>query len=270
MLQVVIASEEQKIYEAAKHKDLGPRSFLFREETYNSASRVRRGRLYRAGDMQCVQWHLYPHPAIANEVQKAERNGGTLTKQMYAFHSFRLQPYLDERGLRRPVFILGAGDSFTIWTLVNTEASATGEELVVLRERKSVGALPHLRRERVLEAGGHAVIELIEKLEEELFRAGPESIVDRSREAATSILSKYLQSIGKVTPGNDLGKLANKIAEEKREIVANSARIIARFHARGKHAEVEKRSLRQITEQDAEFTVQAVGAILCDLDWAYW
>lgn len=108
------------------------------------------------------------------------------------------------------------------------------------------------------------------KLEQELFRAGPESVVDRSREAATAILSKYLQSHGKTDPGKDLGHLANKIAEAGFEVVANAARIIARLHARGKHAEQERRAIRPITEQDAEFAVQAVGVVLCDLGWAHW
>lgn len=48
-------------------------------------------------------------------------------------------------------------------------------------------------------------------------------------------------------------------------------RIIARFHARAKHAEQERRpDIRPITEQDAEFSVQAIGAMLCDLRWATW
>lgn len=267
MLQVVIASEDDKEYTAAKLGDLAPHSIVFREETYNSSSRVRRGRLYQAGSFQPVEWHVYSHPAIANEVGKADANGGALRKRVFAFSSFRLNPYLKQINLHRPVFILGAEDGFTIWTLVNTETSATGEEMVVLRARKSVGALPHLNTRNILDADGHSVIELIEKLEEELFRAGPESIVDRSREVATAILSKYLQNAGVAKPGRDLGNLANIAANNKIEVVSNSAKIIARFHARSKNAEQEKRPIRPITEQDAEYAVQAVGTIICDLGW---
>jgi len=77
-------------------------------------------------------------------------------------------------------------------------------------------------------------------MEEELFRAGPESIIDRSREAVTAILSKYLQNKSQVEAGKDLGALASAMAAEKFEIVANAARIIARLHARGKHASKRK------------------------------
>ena len=270
LLQVVIATEEDQVFTAAKHNDLSPRSMLFREDAYDSSSRVRRGRLYEARDSIFVEWHVYPHPAIVNEDSKTDINVGTLTKYVYAFSSFRLRPWLERNQVHRPIFVLGAENGFTIWTLVNIETSATGDELVVLRARKSIGALPHLDREVISRAGGKSVLDLVGKLEEELFRAGPESIVDRSREAATAVLSKYLQSIDKAKPGKDLGGLADLIAEEKFEIVANSARIIARLHARGKHAEQEKRPIRPISEQDAEFAVQAVGTMLCDLGWATW
>jgi hypothetical protein len=63
---------------------------------------------------------------------------------------------------------------------------------------------------------------------------------------------------------------AGKASEAKKFVVANCAHILALLHSRGKHVEQEKRAIRQITEQDAEFAVQAVGLILCDLDWASW
>lgn len=223
MLQVIIASEEDRKFTAALHNDLGAGSLLFREDAYNSSSRIRRGRLYEAGSFQPVEWRVHPHPAIANELAEAEANGGTLKKPMYEFSSFRLRSYLKRKNLHRPIFILGSHDGFTIWALVNIETGATGDELVVLRARKSIGALPHLDREKILDADGNSVLDLVDKLEEELFRAGPESVVDRSREAATAILSKYLQSIKKADPGNDLARLANKTAEAGFEVVANAA-----------------------------------------------
>ena len=270
LLQVVVASEEDETFKAAQVANFTADSLLFREETYNSSSRVRRGRLYKAGNVIPAQWEVYPHPALAYEGKEAEKRNGTMSKSIYAFSSLRLKQYLKDKQLTRPIFILGAGDGFTIWTLVSIETSATGEEVVALRARKSIGALPHLDREQILASDGKSVIEKVEKLEEDLFRAGPESIVDRSREAATATLSKYLQSKEKVDPGKDLGHLAEKIAKEGFEIVANAARCIARLHARGKHAEQEKYPLRDISERDAEFAVQAVGIILCDLGWAKW
>lgn len=271
LLQAVIASEEEVLFTAAKRNELLPHSLIFREDDYNSSSRIRRGRLYKAGGTQPVKWHVYPHPAIAHEVGQIDRNGGRpLEKDVYAFSSLRLWQHLKTKQCIRPVFVLGAEDASSVWTLVNIETSATGDELVVLRARKSIGALPQLDRAKILAADGKAVFDQINKLEQELFRAGPESIVDRSREAITAILSKYLQAIGRASPGDDLARLAKKIAEEKFEVAGNAASIVARLHARGKNAEQERRPIRPINEQDAEFAVQAVGVILCDLGWAHW
>lgn len=270
MLQVVIASEDDEEFTAASYTDLAPNSLLFREETYNSSSRVRRGRLYKGGPTQPVQWHVYPHPALGATAQFSNPVSGITLKMVYEFSSFRLRSYLAQNNLHRPLFILGAEDSFTVWTLVNIETSATGDEHIILRARKSIGALPHLDREKILSADGQSVLDYVDKLEEELYRAGPESVVDRSREAATAILSKYLQSIGMDVKDLDLSRLAPKAAEAKKFVVENSAKIIALLHARGKHVEQEKRKPRYITEQDAEFAVQAVGIILCDLEWGSW
>ena len=87
MLQVIITSAEEKTFNAAKCNDLAPESFIFREDTYNSSSRVRRGRLYKAGNSQPHEWYLAPHPALG-EQKHAERNGGLLNKRVFAFASF--------------------------------------------------------------------------------------------------------------------------------------------------------------------------------------
>tara|TARA_R100001143_G_C3359743_1_gene134731 strand:- start:5637 stop:6533 length:897 start_codon:yes stop_codon:yes gene_type:complete len=270
LLQVGITSEENPVFSAEKYNNFPPNSLIFREESYDSSSRVRRGRLYKAGNSQPTDWNVYPHPAVFREQQTAVNNGGTIQKWLFTFYSLRLHIYLRDNNIRHPLFILGAENGFTIWTLINIETSATGDELIALKARKSIGALPHLDREKIQAADAQVVIELIETLEDDLYRAGPESIVDRAREATTAILSNYLQNQGKTQPGNDLSKLAGLMLDEKFEVVANTARTIARFHSRAKSAEQEKRSIRRITEQDAEFAVQGVGVILCEIGWAKW
>lgn len=270
LFQVVITSEDESEFKFSDSSIQNCNSYLFREDTYNSASRVRRGRLYKSGNSQPNQWQLYPHPALATEVQDAVNNGGTIRKSVYAFHSVRLSPQLRALNIKTPIFLLGTKDGFTIWTLVNTETSATGDEIITLKARMSIGALPKIDRTKVLAADGQSVIESLDKLEEEVFRAGPDSVVDCAREAATAILSKYLQDKGESKPGKDLGALAKKAEHNNLEIIANAAKILARLHSRRKHAEQEKREFRNITEQDAEFSVQAVGLILCELGWGAW
>lgn len=273
IFQTVIASESDEEFKAAKSGRMDALSFLFREDTYNSSSRVRKGRLYVASEALIQTWQVYPHPALNENFDGsiyADHNGKFRHKELCTFSSFRLRSYLKREGVAKPIFLIGTEDSFTIWSLVNIETTATGDELIIIRARKSIGALPSIHKDKILKADGKSVIEYMDKLEEDLYRAGPESIVDRSREATTAILSKYLQSENIKANGKDLNQLADLCLKKKLEIVTNSAKTIARLHARGKHAEQEKRSPRRITEQDAETAVQLVGMILCDISWGEW
>lgn len=256
ILQVSIAPEDQTRLNPQQKGGLAPHSIVFREDSFDPTSRTRRGRMYRADSALDCEWFVHPHPAIPSEIRKSDHAGGYLRKHLATFHSMRLRPYLTNINVKRPVYVMGSEDEFTIWTLVSIETGVTGEEILTLRARKSIGALPHLRRDKILAADGESVIRNLEILEDDLFRAGPESVVDRAREAATAILSKYLQSVSALQAGKDLANLANKLSEERFDIAANCAKIIARLHARGKHAEQEKRALRHITEQDAEFAVR--------------
>jgi hypothetical protein len=270
VLQVVITNNSISDFEPAKFRDLAPSSFLFREDSYDSVSRVRKGRLYKAGNSQPIQWHLRPHPAIPDEERLARNAGGHLKKQLYAFNSFRLKPFLAKLNNLEPIFLLGSEQGFSIWTLINIETSAIGDEHIILRARKSIGALPQLNIEKISSDGGNSALEFLEKLGDEIYRASPDSVVDRAREAATAILSSYLQHLNVVKPGKDLSHLAKKAEENGKYIVSWSANIIARFHGRTKNAEQEKRNTRLLTEHDAEYAVLAVGTILCEIDWASW
>jgi hypothetical protein len=275
MLQVAIYSTETEQLIPPRLNGLAPGSFIFREDTYNTASRVRRGRLYRASNSQPQYWQVVPHPAIPDERRLIDTASGTFRKSLYSFSSIRLRPYLESQKIERSVFVLGCEQGFTIWALVNIETSATGEELIILKARQNIGALPTLNRAKIIEAGGNRVLEFIEKLEIDISGAGAESVIDRAREAVTAICSIHLQSTYGVEPGKDLGALANQLREKELGIAANLASTIARLHSRGKHAEQERaeqdgRNLRPIHEQDAQLAIQAVGTILCELGWADW
>jgi hypothetical protein len=140
-----------------------------------------------------------------------------------------------------------------------------------LKSRKVFGALPNLNEAAVPSANYERIVEKLNILAEDLYRAGPESVIDRSREAATAILSAYLQEAGVAQAGNDLGALANAYDNfnKQNQIVAGQARTIARLHSRGKNAEQEKRSVRIPIEADAELAVLAVGLILRELEWVW-
>lgn len=245
--------------------------YIFREDSYDPVSRVRRGSLYISNQSQPTHWQVYPHPAVEVE-HKDTNNVGVLTKELFTFHSFNIRSELKRIEISDPLFILGTNDNYTIWTLVNTESSALGGSLVYLRARQSFGSLPKILVNMIPENGRDQVAAALESLSEDIYRAVPASVVDRCRNAVTTILSIHLQNEGTSKPGKDLGGLVNILIGEKGEklkrIVIGSSTIINIFHSRGKNSEQERRQLRTVTERDAELSVMCVGAVLCELGWA--
>lgn len=246
-----------------------PSLILFREDAFDPVSRVRRGRFYHAGNSQPQTWQVYPHPAMPDEQQKIN-SAGVLPKSLLTFYSHSITAELRKAGNQQLLAIMGSEDSFTIWSMVNVEKTAIGEELVTLKARQSIGALPRLNRDAIPEAGWERVLTALDKLTEDIYRAGPESVVDRAREAATAILGAYLQDKGSATPGSDLHALVEKMGKENKAVATNAADIVRLFHGRGKTAVQEKLDVRPLREQDAELAVQLVGTILCELGWADW
>lgn len=246
---------------------------LFREDAFDPVSRIRRGRFYKAGPSQPVSWRVYPHPAFPEQPDNAYE-AGALGKTLFTFQSIFLASEFRELPTHQLLVSLGSEESYSVWTVLGIERIATGEELVTLKARQGIGALPRLRDAAIPELGRQKVIAVLEKLAEDFRRAGPESVVDCAREAATAALSVYMQDRKLVGPGLDLGDLLKELRsasdEHIRRIAISAGEIVQRFHSRRKNAEQEKRVLRPIREQDAELAVQCVGTILCELGWADW
>jgi hypothetical protein len=272
IVPAVFASSKTASLEASDGT-LGPNTFVFREDSFDPVSRIRRGTFYKAGDTQPLDWQVYPHPALPHEAKQAYILKH-LGKTLYTFYQYRLAGELDTAGGAQPIVLLGTKNRFTLWTIVSIETIASKDELVVMRARQSFGALPETRQEQIPSRGRDNVWSALRTLQEDILTAGPESVIDRSREAATVILSVFLQEHGKVRPGLDLNDLLSALRKlpkhEQKNIVADAADIVRLFHSRAKHAVKEKLALRSIREQDAELAVQCVGTILCELGWGEW
>lgn len=251
-------------------QNLGPNLKLFREDAFDPVSRIRRGRFYAAGTSQPMPWQVYPHPAIPYESRQLGPRG-VLQKELHTFFgnpivSSEVNKYAGQQVL----VIIGAADSYTIWAVINIEKLATGEELVTLKARQGIGVLPQLNLGAIPDVGQNKIVTALDKLTDDIYRAGPESVVDRAREAATAVLSTYLQDRGIVKAGLDLYELIDKMGGVKKTVAVNAANIIRLFHGRGKTAVQEKLSIRTLCEQDSELAVLCVGTILCELGWADW
>lgn len=242
--------------------------YLFREDAFDPVTRIRRGRFYKRHEgAQPERWTLRKPPPM-------EVNARTEDVDAYTFSSIAPSE-IGVKGNQQLLVVLGAGEAFSIWTVINKETVHTREILVTLKSRQSFGALPEVDWNLVPDKSG-LVKGKIEGLLDDIYRAGAESIVDRAREAATAILSASLQSehVSEAN-GKDLGALIELFEKQNgknsKRIIRCAAEIPQRLHSRAKHAEQEKLDgLRPIREQDAELAVQCIGVMLCDLGWARW
>lgn len=100
---------------------------LFREDSYDPVTRIRRGRFYNRSD--CVQpqeWRVQRHPALQEE--GARDSEGYLVKRLFGFHIWAARIHLGAS--RRTLVALGIRDAMTLWSVVGVEQISTGEDLV--------------------------------------------------------------------------------------------------------------------------------------------
>lgn len=250
-----------------------PIKLFFREDSFDPVSRIRRGRFYKNLGSSGARWQALPNPLVTIQPTSEVGSNGLQAISVVDCHACNLSSELDSLGIPYPVIALGNGKSSSIWAIISIEAGFTGEELVTLKARQSLGALPELDLEKLRELKGGNVREALQTLEDDYHLASPESVVDRANEAATRILNAFLVLVGRNTQDNlnnaitEAGKLDPK---EKKEIVRSAANIVRLLHGRTKYAVQKDKSTRDVREQDAELAMQCIGVMLCDLGWAAW
>ncbi|MEW6331077.1 MAG: hypothetical protein AB1560_06440 [Pseudomonadota bacterium] len=269
---VVLSSSVSTIPNTGK-TDLFEIPLIFREDSFDSVTRVRRGRFYERNTSQPVTWYVYSHAAMATERKYADFNG-TINRELVTFHTCAVSTNYFDKLEGQPLVVLGNERRITIWTVVGTELTLTKEEIVSLHARSTFGALPEMLWDRVPEQGRELVRNTLGILSKDILRAGAESVIDRARDVGSAILATYLADRKLATGKEDLGRLVSILREQPRSdrpnICMDGGDILAILHPRAKPSEQAMRPLRPVREQDAELAVQLVGTMLCDLGWADW
>jgi hypothetical protein len=242
-------------------------NYVFREDSFDPVTRIRRGRIYQWGQgyAQPHSWLVQPHPAYSQELTRGIHAGGPLHKSLYTWQAWPAYQKLSGAATR-PGIALGTRDAFTLWRVVDIERIVTGEDLLTLRARGYMGVLPELNISSIPEDGRTKVLELVEKLATGAYRSEAESVVDLARAAAQWCLGVWLAD-RKGDPKVklvELGKLAKMLEDDR---VKSTVQILARLHARGKPNEQARYESRPITDDDAEFSISSVAMLLRELGW---
>ena len=247
----------------------GRAALLFREDTFDATTRLRRGRIYeRSGDSQPCQWYVKPHAGTVHEHSHGQTSG-TFPRHLHGFRAFGAARAL-RTGAQPSVLAFGSRVAFSLWRVVDIERTITGEDLVTLRARSSLGLLPELRESAVPPDALPKVREVLETLAQAAHTSGPSSVIDRARDVALSCIGAWLSEVRSDRKFRtlELFDLSKAAEEEKHVLTALVARSIARLHANAKPNVQEHKSARPPMEADAEYALAAVGLMLRDIDWA--
>ena len=252
------------------NNDLLRLPFLFVDDGYDPTSRVRKGRIFEKYEMQPNKWHVHPHPATPEDDDKHTNRNGVLPKLLATFREFNFQPKLRQLDISNPLIALGSNTQFTIWSIIDIETSVSGETIIFLKARKTIGVLPKVDYSKINAQYHEQIKNKLGSLADDVYKAGPDSIVDRSREAASAIINIYLSECEYIDKHRDLGQLVTPLRDKaKKYITANCVDILAKLHSRTKYSEQKNKGLRPINTHDAELAVQSVGMILNELNWAH-
>lgn len=248
--------------------DLGTARLVFREDAFDPVTRIRRGRFYVRDDGgQPQEWRVQQHPAF-DEDYDAYDSQGYFVKRLFGFHVWPARIHLKSTETEALV-ALGIQDAMTLWRVIGIEQISTGEDLVTLKARSNLGVLPELNEEAVPEGSRKRVMECLEKVADTAYRAGPESVIDRCRDAGAAMLGAWLEMDNTGAVKKDLSELSGLAGgSAKKAIVENASKIIARLHARSKPNEQERHPARPLVEMDAELALECVSVIMREIGWA--
>lgn len=247
-------------------------ALLFREDSFDPVTRVRRGRLYQRDGQQggrsfsLDNVHNYPFgPHVGISAGLWEPDGW--------YNAYRVGLAPKNWWTVGSNMVLGERGYETLWRVADAEQVSSGDVLLTLRAISSLGALPTLRVPIRDYSGAEIdpkpVLGALDQIVDALHVQQPQPIVDVCRESARVILAAWL---GPPAQAKDLGDVIKAIPVDY-TFVGNAAHIINRLHPRGKSAERERQSkdgktLRGIVDEDAQTSVQLIGLILRDIGWA--
>lgn len=235
--------------------------YLFREDYFDPITKIKRGRFYNAETE--TEWYLQDFQR--NDLTDVPcRDGFAKRARLITYQKNPLTEFREQ--IHYPDVILGREPFISIWKIISIETSFSGVPIVTLKSYRSLGELPELKIDSIDSDILPALTEAIEKLENSINRLGPTDVVDRCRDTL-SVVFGFLCNNRK----NDLKDSIDgylKQYELQENMISWAARIVNRFHPRGKPNEQFKLGIRPPSEEDAQLSVRCVWLVLVELGWA--
>jgi hypothetical protein len=248
---------------------LDPFKWVFREDSFDASTRIRRGRLYQShGGTQPSIHRVVRHPC---EPAGPSSISAYTSKSLNAYTSCYELLNMPRKGLGLTL-ALGGGLGASGWRIIQAEMLASRAVMVTLKSLSSYDILPEMDAAKIAEEYRSQVAQAMERVLDSAFRASPISVVDHCRDALAVVLARWMTQNGgdPKALSDDLAKLAGAVEKAPHEKVCagNMGKVVAILHNRGKTNQQISNGWRPLAEEDAAMAVQALGFTIRELGWA--
>ena len=243
-------------------------SIVFIEDYFNSAARIRRGRVYIPGIQN--SWYkgmISPLPPIFRAQSTANQNVNQVKVQVsYMSLNSSVMPTGTE-------VLLGRKGSQSSWSVVLAEQDLSSGLVLTLKAKTFFGVLPDVDASALPDNNRQDILYALDAVVETASTQAPQAAVEASKNAVYElVLAKYPQSITRVA--DELGVMAkwlcNNVDEHgnKMQSRGTAVDIVNKLHSRGKANAAKARNTRPLSLEDANLAVSAVAFLLQDFGWA--
>jgi hypothetical protein len=248
-----------------------PFVWVFREDSFDPVTRVRRGRLFEAypSGVQPQLWPVAALPHDHDSVREIAASRG-LSKELYTYWPCQSILARPNCGLGT-LLALGTGRAASAWRVIQVEPLVDEDILVTLKALSAYGVLPEINKTKIADTHRDAVSRAIDRVLDAAFRETPISVIDHCRNAAQVVLSRWMVQEGadEKVLAKDLDQVCKLVEQAfKKSAARDAANIIRLLHSRGKANKQEIEGLRVSVEEDAELSIHALGFLLREVNWA--
>lgn len=245
-------------------------SLVFKEESFDPITRVKRGSVYILDGFQPQEWRVHD-PQRKDLI--CHGNLGT-TAQILDAISYRIHPLTQLRGITKlPQVTLGLKPYTSLWKIIAIETQFDGKPLLTLKSIRSLGVIPDINFGQYSNDAQAKLKTALESVEMAANRFVPLDTVDRCRDALSIVFGDLAGNLT-LDLGQGIKKYIekNKIAAPNRDgqdLISKNADIVRSLHARGKPNESHKHNTRPIDEDDAILALNCLWFVLTELDDRY-
>ncbi|MDO3617947.1 hypothetical protein Q3O97_19050 [Ralstonia pseudosolanacearum] len=254
--------------------DSDPFRWVFREDSFDPVSRIRRGRVFQhftGNNRELVS--VNAHPFLPSDLSRGS-SGGRLQKEMTVFiHCTQLLSRHDRgEGLQ---LAIGHAGAYSLWRILQTELTVSQDVLVTLRAESAYGVMPALDSAQIPDDSRQSVTEAYERVMNVAYRDSPTSVVDQCRNLCAVLVARWLRQLtGDDTAlHEDLGRCISAVqshfGDKGHRLVRASLETVNLLHPRGKENERERYSLRAVSNADAELALYATGFVIREIGWGH-